>query len=40
MQLAVSRSATPGVVRARQHAWCEHMICFLRHMLQGSSMVS
>ncbi|HEU5134125.1 MAG TPA: TetR/AcrR family transcriptional regulator [Steroidobacteraceae bacterium] len=40
MQLTIVRSAAPDVVRARQREWSEHLLRFLRHMLQGSSMVS
>ena len=40
MQITVARPATTDVVRARQREWCEHMLRFLRHVLQGSSMVS
>jgi AcrR family transcriptional regulator len=40
MQFTIARSATPPIVRARQQEWCEHTLCFVRHMLHGSSMVS
>ena len=40
MQLTIARSATPDIVGARQREWSEHVLLFLRHMLQGSSMVS